>query len=628
MNVAFVQPNFQTGPRHLNAFYLPYTIGILWSYASQYPHINENFSVKHWIFRRDPVEQVVKQLADCEIVFFSLYVWNREYCFEIAKKLKELNPKVYTVFGGPDLPHRNKNLFDEFPFIDVAVIGEGEHMVYEILDQYLQGNRPNKHRAHAPRIRDLEIPSPYLTGIFDELIAAHPDIEWMPTLETDRGCPYKCTFCDWGSLTSSKVVKFGLERVFAELEWFSKMKMSFLTMTNANFGIFKERDILITDKIVELSRETGYPTGISVSYAKNSNKDVFDIVRKFQEVNIQTGFVLSLQTTTDKVLENVKRTNMNINDVSEITNYGRSLQLPIYTEIIMGLPGETLESWKQNIENILDAGLHNGIDAFLLNMIENAPMIDDIEKYDLKTFAAYDMFYETSDSLGESNRVNETIQVVKSTSTLTVEELLETIIYTWFVIGFHIYGISDIIAIYLKRAKNVSYKEFYDKLIDQLRKDQSMIEWENKIRHAYLDWHKTGIFKLNLIGLKLPSWQVPNSMSLIMHQTDTVDYYIDIVKDFVVSNYDIDTDIINDYEVLSKNRIKQWGRYNITPKQICTNTTLFDFTQNLCYSVINEQQQYLIADRYNQFPTELLQHIDYIIYGRRKMWVLNVVDKL
>ena len=155
------------------------------------------------------------------------------------------------------------------------------------------------------------MPSPYLDGIFDELIEQHPEIEWMPTLETDRGCPYKCTFCDWGSMTASKVIKFGLERVFAELEWFSKMKMPVLTMTNANFGIFKERDTLIADKIVKLSLDTGYPTGISVSYAKNSNADVFAIVKKFKEANIQTGFILSLQTTTDGVLENIKRTNTN-----------------------------------------------------------------------------------------------------------------------------------------------------------------------------------------------------------------------------------------------------------------------------------------------------------------------------
>ena len=95
-------------------------------------------------------------------------------------------------------------------------------------------------------------------------------------------------------------------------------------------------------------------------------KYIFEIVKKFQSANIQTGFILSLQTTTTDVLENVKRTNMNINDISSIADYGRKLQMPIFTEVIMGLPGETLETWKQNLENILNANLHNGIDTFFL----------------------------------------------------------------------------------------------------------------------------------------------------------------------------------------------------------------------------------------------------------------------
>lgn len=626
--LGFVQPNFQSGPRHLNAFYLPYTVGILWSYAVQHEHIRDNFSAAHWIFRRDPVDEVVARLLECDIVFFSLYVWNKKYCYEVARRLKELKPTIYTVFGGPELPHRDLLLFRHYPFMDAAVTGEGEQVVYDLLDKYLRGERVIKKCLRAERIRDLEIPSPYLTGIFDSLIAQYPDIEWMPTLETDRGCPYKCTFCDWGSMTGSKVVRFGLERVFAELEWFCKMKMPFLTMTSANFGIFRERDTMITDKIVELSKQTGYPSGISVSYAKNSNSDVFDIVRKFKSANIQTGFILSLQTTTDNVLENIKRTNMNINDISEIADFGRQLQMPIFTEVIMGLPGETLTSWKQNLENVLKAGLHNGIDTFFLNMIENAPMMNDIEQYNIKTFSAHDMFYETSESLDASGRINESVEVIKSNSTLSSKDLEEVLIYTWYMIGFHIYGLSDIIAIYLNKTNNISYSEFYDELIKYMSADKQIKSWETEIRNAYYQWHETGMFSLDLNGLKLLSWQISNSLSLIMHHNNLVDYYIKLTRDFVVSKYNVDSDIADDYELLTSNRIKQWNRYNHAPTKICTKTTLFDYTQNLCYTVVKEQQEYLVSDRYNQFPVVLSQHIDNIIYGRRRTWVLNVVDKI
>lgn len=625
--IGFLQPNFQAGPKHLNAFYLPYTVGILWSYAIQNQIVRDNYNVKRWVFRRDPVDDVVSDLSDCAVVFFSLYVWNKNYCFEVARQLKKINPKVLTVFGGPELPHRDKDIFLKYPFIDTIVVGEGEQVVEQILLAHF--NDSNIDRFYkANRIKDLEIPSPYLTGLFDDIMAQHPEIEWMPTLETDRGCPYKCTFCDWGGLTASKVVKFGLERVFAELEWFAEKKLPFLTMTNANFGIFRERDMLIAEKIVELSKTKGYPAGISVSYAKNSNADVFEIVKLFQTANIQTGFILSLQTTTQSVLEKIKRTNMNVNDVTSIAAYSRQLQMPIFTEVIMGLPGETLETWKQNLENILDANLHNGIDTFFLNMIENAPMMNDVEQYNIKTSPAHDMFYETSDEMLYNKATLETVEVIKSNSTMSEEQMLEMLLYTWLLIGFHIYGVSDIIAIYLKKARGISYSNFYDDLREYLKDDTHLTAWKEKISKSYINWSTTGMFVVESNGLKLLSWQISNSLSLLMHHENLVEYYIEKVAKFVVDKFDIDAIIINDYKVLAKNRIKQWNKYLRDPVKLSVNTNLFDYVQTGEDDFVVKKQHYIVRDRFNHFPVALSQHIDNIIYGRRRTWVLNVVDKI
>ena len=133
INIGLVQPNFQTGPKHLNAYYLPYSVGILWAYAKQDPIIKDNVSNVGWVFRRDAIDSVVDQLKNCDVVFFSIYVWNKSYCYELAKQLKITNPNVLTVFGGPELPHKNKNLFLERPYIDTIVVGEGEQSVRDIL---------------------------------------------------------------------------------------------------------------------------------------------------------------------------------------------------------------------------------------------------------------------------------------------------------------------------------------------------------------------------------------------------------------------------------------------------------------------------------------------------------------
>ena len=626
MRIGLVQPNFQSGPKHLNAYYLPYSVGVLWSYAKQNERIKNSVSSVEWVFKRDPLNVTVDRLKNCDIVFFSIYVWNKNYCYELAKQLKLSNPNITIVIGGPEIPHTNQNFFKEHPYIDTIVVGEGEQAVNDIILSKLD-NLAVQQIVKASRIKDLDFPSPYLDGSFDDLMAQHPDIEWMPTLETDRGCPYKCTFCDWGSLTASKISKFGLTRVFAELEWFSDKKLPFLTMTNANFGIFKERDTLIAEKIVELSKTTGYPRGISVSYAKNSNADVFSIVERFKEANIQTGFILSLQTTTESVLENIKRTNMDTNDISEIAEYGRQLQLPIYTEVIMGLPGETVDSWKTNIENVLNSNLHNGIDAFFLQLLENAPMMQDLNKYNIKTFPAYDMFYETAD-VKDDTKILEGIQVIESTDTMTNDELFESFLYTWFILGFHVYGISDIIAVYLNKNQKISYSEFYSKLADYLyQNDEKLSNWKKSVHTSFLKWKETGFFLVETENITVLSWQIIHSLALFMHSSDSVNSYTDLVSKFIQELYPkVDLDILRDYAIITKHRIKQWGNYCTAPSQFTTNTNLFEYTQGAADQVVTKQQTYRSVDRYNHFPTSVSQHLDNIVYGRRRQWVLNIIE--
>ena len=153
---------------------------------------------------------------------------------------------MFTCVGGPEVPVSKDNIFELHPYIDVVILQEGEHSFYEVLKGNLEspGMIVNKNGVRvdtgvSKRFNDLStIPSPYLAGVFDHLIEQHPDVLFNGTLESNRGCPYQCTFCDWGSLTYSKVKKYNLEQVFAEIEWFADNKIDHITLTDANYGIF------------------------------------------------------------------------------------------------------------------------------------------------------------------------------------------------------------------------------------------------------------------------------------------------------------------------------------------------------------------------------------------------------
>ena len=120
---------------------------------------------------------------------------------------------------------------------------------------------PRRRRGRAPRPTASASPTstrsrrPTSPGLLDAYGEAH---EGTAIIETNRGCPYGCTFCDWGSATLSRIRKFDLERVFAELEWCARNGSTRIGLADANFGIF-ERDVDIAEKIAELKAQYGYP---------------------------------------------------------------------------------------------------------------------------------------------------------------------------------------------------------------------------------------------------------------------------------------------------------------------------------------------------------------------------------
>ena len=378
--VSFVNPNFQQGPKEFNAYYLPYSCGVLWSYANQFPEISDNYELGEFIWRRDKIEEAVQLLKDSDIVGFSVYIWNRSYSKVLARELKKANPDIFIVYGGPEPPIEKPEFFDILPFVDICVKLEGEKSFKAILDHFntdkvytsipgllVNDNGKLINTGDSLRIDDLDtIPSPYLTDVFKPLMEKFPEITWNATLETNRGCPYACTFCDWGSLTYNKVKKFELTRVYHELEWIGKNQCDFVSLTDANFGIFPERDSLIADKLIEVQKTYNNPKAYTIAWAKNQKREVVDIVRKLiYEGGSKMGLNLSVQSMDENVLDIIKRKNLDTNKIEEVFELCEEFNIPLYTELILGLPGETLDSWKNNFYRLYQAGNHTGITVYL-----------------------------------------------------------------------------------------------------------------------------------------------------------------------------------------------------------------------------------------------------------------------
>ena len=201
MKVGLVQINNSFSGQN----YLPYSVALLQAYVEK--HAPGKHEFLPLIYKRAAIDSIVQSLVSADLVGFSIYVWNERISLEIARRLKILKPEIITVFGGPQVPDKPENWLASNSQIDRIIHNEGERAFLALVE----GIDDNAQALRFMRLNDLdEIPSPFLEGTFDSLMAANPSEKWIGLWETNRGCPFRCTFCDWGSATAAKVTKFGM----------------------------------------------------------------------------------------------------------------------------------------------------------------------------------------------------------------------------------------------------------------------------------------------------------------------------------------------------------------------------------------------------------------------------------
>lgn len=459
-NVYLFQPQYAVEYRKETNYWLPYSVGCLWSYVSQFDHIRENFELKDLIFRREPPDQVLARMEEPAVAGFSCYVWNEQYCLTMAEKIKKKWPNCVIEFGGA----QTSGKMLRYDFIDSIIMAEGEENFLEVLERVLD-DKPPQQLYQKRRLQELDIPSPYTSGLFDKILAENPDAIWSMTFETNRGCPYACTFCDWGGVTYSKVKKFDLSRVQADLEWAIGKPISYMVCADANFGIFKERDVEIA-RIIRRVAEQSQVDSVNLQYAKNSTDVVFEIAKIIG--NLSRGITVSVQSMNDLSLEAIKRKNLDINNIQRLMQLSEEYGVSTYTEVILGLPLETLETWRQGLANILEMGQHSSIDMWFTQLLENSELAQSASRmqYGIKSIIAKD--YMPQFNPNDYREIEEEIELVNQTNTMSTADMVEAYMYGWMIIHFHINGYSQFYSRYCRQRKNVSYREFYDRMYELL----------------------------------------------------------------------------------------------------------------------------------------------------------------
>lgn len=372
---------------------LPLSIGLIASYSLAQEKLRDSYDIEILFLREEPAVTVEKMESPV-IVAFAAYVWNLKASVNLARVIKRKYPKALIIFGGYSVPkdlNRVEDFFLDNAFLDIVVHGEGEVTFSCILDALLNGvgldsvsgisYRSNINDREVittysrDRIRNLDlIPSPFLNGVFDVLMEKYGSKVTGVIWETNRGCPYSCTFCDWGNADVNKVMKYGVERLKQELEWISRNKIYYIYGADANFGIFYERDFDLAKTIANLHRQYGYPGYLMINWLKNSHERIVAIAAELTGAGVLTNITLALQSLNKDTLALIKRKNISQGSMFLLKKEFHDRELPTYIELILGLPGETFDTFVDGINSILTTRLDDHFVIYPCTLLENTEM--------------------------------------------------------------------------------------------------------------------------------------------------------------------------------------------------------------------------------------------------------------
>jgi radical SAM superfamily enzyme YgiQ (UPF0313 family) len=363
----------------LSSNVFPLGIGLIGSYLLS-SDIGSSLQIELFKYPNDLNEKLKKSDIP-NIIGFANYSWSYEISKSFSKAIKANFPHVVTVFGGPNYglsEDEVQNFWGEMaPILDFNVILEGEVAFHSLVQSLLSKNfdiegvksdpeglknvhfvttEGSIHKSDiAERINIEELASPYLdTTLMDKFF----DGNLIPLTHSTRGCPFKCTFCSEGSNYYNKV-KQRSNRIYEEYRYIAeksvKVKVYDLMLADANYGMFKE-DSLRAEMLARVQRELGYPKNVYVSTGKNQKERVLSAVKK---LNGAIQLSASLQSTNPQVLENIERSNISIEVLSAAAHEALDNHVVSYTELILGLPGESLETHLKSVLDVVRAGFVN-----------------------------------------------------------------------------------------------------------------------------------------------------------------------------------------------------------------------------------------------------------------------------
>lgn len=302
----------------------------------------------------EPKENILAALlAEApDVIAFSVYLWNRRETLELVDALALVRPGLRIVLGGPEVSFDDAELFARHGGLTALIRGEGEIPLRALLGAWARGEEPGIiprvlrrdgeeliEGPDGPLLDPLdELPSPFQLGLVDTG-------RGFVYLETNRGCPYTCSFCM--SALDQRVRSFSMARIRADLDWLLEREIPKIKLVDRTFNYHAERAREIFAHILAHNRNSHFHFEIGAHLLDDATLDLLEQVPAgmFQfEIGVQSTLPETLaaigrQAPLDRLTENVSR-------LRRVGN------IHLHLDLIAGLPGEGFGDFLASIDRV------------------------------------------------------------------------------------------------------------------------------------------------------------------------------------------------------------------------------------------------------------------------------------
>lgn len=286
-----------------------------------------------------------------------------------------------------------------------------------------------------------------------------PETEWF---YANNVLVHNCTFCYWGRGGLSRKFRYkNQDKVFAEIDWLGKNQIKYVFNADSNFGM-NDRDHEIAEHIVATKKKYGFPEKFRTCFGKNTDEKIFTIGSLFHANQLEKGITLARQSNDSETLKAIRRNNIKMSTYINLQKRFNDLEVPVYGELILGLPGETKETWCRGVDELLEAGTRNQLFIYLCQVYVNTEMgeAEYQKKWGIQTKCI--KLAEIHGQERPPDFVQEYEDIIIATNSMPHEDWVESLRFSYVLMLFHSLKMAYYLMIFLLDKWGIKMSEFIE----------------------------------------------------------------------------------------------------------------------------------------------------------------------